>query len=235
MKRRFSVLAVILLIGTMAFAATIGAPAATVRLTKTTPISMANLEAEVAQYKASAAEQGEDPESVDPLQVLNLLINNELFRQGAARDGVKITDAMVDSAYDSQKANLEASSGQAFTDEQFDQIIVNNFGSVDAYRKAIQEQLMVDSYVRMKKADMLNAKVQISDAEVSSFYRKNKTRFVSPETVKLSHIYIPFTDDSQKDSQNKTLLERVARDIKSGSLSFEKAVVQYSQDTQSKN
>ncbi|MDD4301961.1 MAG: peptidylprolyl isomerase [Sphaerochaeta sp.] len=235
MKRRFSVLAVILLIGTMAFAATIGAPAATVRLTKTTPISMANLEAEVAQYKASAAEQGEDPESVDPLQVLNLLINNELFRQGAARDGVKITDAMVDSAYDSQKANLEASSGQAFTDAQFDQIITNNFGSVDAYRKAIQEQLMVDSYVRMKKADMLNAKVQISDAEVSSFYRKNKTRFVSPETVKLSHIYIPFTDDSQKDSQNKTLLERVARDIKSGSLSFEKAVVQYSQDTQSKN
>lgn len=154
MKRRASVLAVFLLIGTMAFAATLGAPpAATVRLTKTTPISMADLEAEVAQYKASAAEQGEDPANVDPLQVLNLLINNELFRQGAVRDGVKITDAMVDSAYDSQKANLEASSGQKFTDAQFDQIITNNFGSVNAYRKAIQEQLMVDSYVRMKKAD----------------------------------------------------------------------------------
>ncbi len=235
MKRRASVLAVFLLIGTMAFAATIGAPAATVRLTKTTPISMADLEAEVAQYKASAAEQGEDPASVDPLQVLNLLINNELFRQGAARDGVKITEAMVDSAYESQKENLEASSGQTFSDAQFDEIIVNNFGSVDAYREAIREQLMVDSYVRLKKADMLEATIQISDAEVTSFYRKNKTSFVSPETVKLSHIYIPFTNDAKKDEQNKSLMERVARDIKSGSLSFEKAVVQYSEDAQSKN
>lgn len=82
---------------------------------------------------------------------------------------------------------------------------------------------------------MLGAKIQITDAEISSFYRKNRTSFVSPETVKLSHIYIPFTNDSQKDAQNKALLERVARDIKSGSLSFEKAVVQYSEDAQSKN
>jgi len=166
---------------------------------------------------------------------LNLLINNELFRQGAARDGVKITDAMVESAYDSQKTNLEASTGQKFTDAEFDQIIINNFGSVDAYRKAIREQLMVDSYVRMKKSDMLGTKVQVSDAEITSFYRKNKTNFISPETVKLSHIYIPFTNDAQKDAQNKALLERVARDIKNGSLSFEKAVVQYSEDAQSKN
>jgi parvulin-like peptidyl-prolyl isomerase len=235
MKRRASILAVFLLIGTMAFAATIGAPAATVRLTKTTPISMADLEAEVAQYKANTVKQGGDPASVDPLQVLNLLINNELFRQGAARDGVKITDAMVESAYDSQKTNLEASTGQKFTDAEFDQIIINNFGSVDAYRKAIREQLMVDSYVRMKKSDMLGTKVQVSDAEITSFYRKNKTNFISPETVKLSHIYIPFTNDAQKDAQNKALLERVARDIKNGSLSFEKAVVQYSEDAQSKN
>ncbi|MXI85789.1 peptidylprolyl isomerase [Sphaerochaeta halotolerans] len=235
MKRRASILAVFLLIGTMAFAATIGAPAATVRLTKTTPISMADLEAEVAQYKANTVKQGGDPASVDPLQVLNLLINNELFRQGAARDGVKITDAMVESAYDSQKTNLEASTGQKFTDAEFDQIIMNNFGSVDAYRKAIREQLMVDSYVRMKKSDMLGTKVQVSDAEITSFYRKNKTNFISPETVKLSHIYIPFTNDAQKDAQNKALLERVARDIKNGSLSFEKAVVQYSEDAQSKN
>ena len=235
MKRRASILAVFLLIGTMAFAATIGAPAATVRLTKTTPISMADLEAEVAQYKANTVKQGGDPASVDPLQVLNLLINNELFRQGAARDGVKITDAMVESAYDSQKTNLEASTGQKFTDAEFDQIIINNFGSVDAYRKAIREQLMVDSYVRMKKSDMLGTKVQVSDAEITSFYRKNKTNFISPETVKLSHIYIPFTNDAQKDAQNKALLERVARDIKNGTLSFEKAVVQYSEDAQSKN
>ena len=93
MKR--SVIALMLCFGFHLAAATIGAPAATVRLTKTTPISMAELEAEVAEYQQSAKAAGQDPATIDPLQVLNLLINNELFRQGAARDGVKITDAMM--------------------------------------------------------------------------------------------------------------------------------------------
>jgi parvulin-like peptidyl-prolyl isomerase len=216
-------------------AATIGAPAATVRLTKTTPISMAELEAEVAEYQQSAKAAGQDPATIDPLQVLNLLINNELFRQGAARDGVKITDAMIDSAYASQKANLEASYNQKISDEQFAEVIKNNFGSVEAYRKMLGEQLMVDSYVRLKKADVLNAAITITDSEINSFYRKNRTQFVSPETVKLSHIYIPFAADQTTNDKNKAMLEEVAANIKAGKMTFEKAVVDYSQDAQSKN
>jgi parvulin-like peptidyl-prolyl isomerase len=216
-------------------AATIGAPAATVRLTKTTPISMAELEAEVAEYQQSAKAAGQDPATIDPLQVLNLLINNELFRQGAARDGVKITDAMIDSAYASQKANLEASYNQKIRDEQFAEVFKNNFGSVEAYRKMLGEQLMVDSYVRLKKADVLNATITITDSEINSFYRKNRTQFVSPETVKLSHIYIPFAADQATNDKNKAMLEEVAANIKAGKMTFEKAVVDYSQDAQSKN
>jgi parvulin-like peptidyl-prolyl isomerase len=235
MKRRAIVITLMLLVGFQLAAATIGAPAATVRLTKTTPISMAELDAEVAEYQASAKAAGQDPATIDPLQVLNLLINNELFRQGAARDGVKITDSMIDSAYASQKANLEASYNQVISDEQFAEVITNNFGSVEAYRKMVGEQLMVDSYVRLKKADTLKTPVSITEAEISSFYRKNKTQFVSPETVKLSHIYIPLTDDQTANAKNKATLEDVAAKIKAGTLTFEKAVVDYSQDPQSKS
>ncbi|NLK06852.1 MAG: peptidylprolyl isomerase, partial [Spirochaetales bacterium] len=101
MKRIAGMMVLLLLIGSVVTAATIGAPAATVRLTKTTPITMAELDAEVKEYPESAKAAGQDPAQIDPLQVLNLLINNELFRQGAARDGVKITEAMIDSAYKS--------------------------------------------------------------------------------------------------------------------------------------
>ncbi len=235
MKRRAIVLVALLLIGTTVFAAMISAPAATVKLTKTTPISMADLNAEVDKYKASATQAGQDPATVDTLQVLNLLINNELFRQGAARDGVKITDAMIDNAYANQKASLESSYKQTFTDEQYAQIISNNFGSVEAFRAALSDQLLVDSYVRLKKSAELNTTVVISDSEIQAFYRKNKTNFILPETVKLSHIFIPLTGDAQKDAANKTLLDSVASQIKSGTLTFEKAVVQYSQDANSKN
>lgn len=234
MKRILVMVITILFASATLFAAPISSPAATVRLTKTTPITVAELEAEVARYQASAVQSGTDPASVDALQVLNLLINNELYRQGAARDGVKITDAMIDQAYASQKANIESSYGQKLTDEEFKQVVNSNFGSIESYKKMIGEQLMVDTYVRMKKASELNKPISISETEISAFYRKNKTQFVSPETVKLSHIFIPYTDDPVANAKNKDTMERVAQQLKSRTLTFEKAVVEYSQDTRSK-
>lgn len=235
MKRILVLVTLVLLVSMTLSSAPIGAPAATVRLTKTTPILVSDLEAEVARYQASARQSGADPASVDPLQILNLLINNELFRQGAARDGVKITDSMIDQAYASQKTNIESSYGQKLTDDEFKQVVNSNFGSVDLYKKMIGEQLMVDTYVRMKKASDLNKPVSIAESEVSSFYRKNKTQFISPETVKLSHIFIPYAEDDATNNKNKDTLVRVAQQLRYGTLSFEKAVVEYSQDTRSKN
>jgi len=235
MKRIIVLVTAVFLASTMLFAAPIGAPAATVRLTKTTPIPVADLEAEVARYQASAVKNGADPASVDPLQILGLLINNELFRQGAARDGVKITDSMVDQAYASQKASIEANYGQMLTDDEFKQVVNSNFGTVEAYKKMISEQLMVDTYVKMKKTSELNKPISIPDTDISSFYRKNKTQFVSPETVKLSHIFMPFVEDAQINAENKNIMEGVAKQLSSGTLTFEKAVVAYSQDTKSKS
>ncbi|NMA22903.1 MAG: peptidylprolyl isomerase [Spirochaetales bacterium] len=232
--RAIATMLVIVFVTGLVSAAPISAPAATVRLTKTVPISTAELEEEVRMYQESARAAGADPTTIDPLQILNLLINNELFRQGAARDGVRITTQMVDSAYASQKANIEASYGTRLTDEQFNQVIESNFGSVSEYRKMIEEQLLVDSYVRQKKGAELSKAVSVPDSEVTNFYRKNRTQFVSPETVKLSHIYIPFSDNESTDRANKAKLTTAARQIKNGTLSFEKAVVEYSEDAQSK-
>jgi len=167
--------------------------------------------------------------------VLNLLINNELFRQGAERDGVVISSSMVDTAYKNQKTVIEQSYGTQLTNEEFDQIIVNNFGSVAAYKQLIGEQLLVDSYVQLKKSDVLKEDPIVTESEITSFYRKNRTMFVSPETVKLSHIFIPYSSDSSVNTANKTLLADVANKIKNGTLSFEKAVVEYSQDAPSKS
>ncbi|MDD4573085.1 MAG: peptidylprolyl isomerase, partial [Sphaerochaeta sp.] len=73
MKRILVLATTVLLASMVLFAAPIGAPAATVRLTKTTPITVSELDAEVARYKASAVQSGADPAAVDPLQILNLL------------------------------------------------------------------------------------------------------------------------------------------------------------------
>ena len=189
------------------------------------------MDLEDTRYKAALF----DPSPVTPPQVFNLLINNELFRQGAERDGVVISSTMVETAYKNQKTAIEQSYGTTLTNEEFDQIIVNNFGSVAAYKQLISEQLLVDSYVQLKKSDVLKEEPIVAESEVTSFYRKNRTQFVSPETVKLSHIFIPYSSDSSVNTANKTLLADVANKIKNGTLSFEKAVVEYSQDTPSKS
>ena len=80
-------------------AAAINSPAATVYLTKTTVISMDELNSKVKGYQDAFSASGQDPTKVNVLDVLNTMINDELFRQGAARDKVVITDSMIDQAY----------------------------------------------------------------------------------------------------------------------------------------
>ncbi len=235
MKRRTIAVVSLLFFFTFSLAATpFGAPAATVRLTKTVPITTAELNAEVLMYQENIRAAGGDPTTVDPLQILNLMINNELFRQGAARDGVRITTQMVDSFVAQQKSFIEANYGMLLDDAQFSQVIDANYGSMAEFRTMLEEQLLVESYVMLKKEAELNKAVSVTESEISNFYRKNRTHFVNPETVKLSHIFIPYTGDQNTDRANRAQLAQVASQIHSGRLSFEKAVVEYSEDEQSK-
>jgi parvulin-like peptidyl-prolyl isomerase len=232
MKRFTVVLSIVLLSMSGLFAAAINSPAATVYLTKTTVISMDQLNAKVKSYQDAYTAQGQDPTKVDTMDVLNTMVNDELFRQGAARDKVIITDSMIDQAYNQVKSQYNAAGA---TDDQFVQVINRTYGSIQAYRDLLRDQLLVQQYLLSKEPDIINAAVTVTDAEIQTAYRRNKAQLVLPENVKISHIYIPFDKDSAKDAQNKATLEQVAKKLKAGSLSFEQAVTQYSQDTDSKD
>ena len=197
-------------------------------------ISTDDLNARVKQYQDLYTQAGQDPTSVKPTQVLDVMINDELFRQGAARDGVNISDVDVDNQIKSMQ-NQYASAGM--TQEQFNQAAIQRYGSLDAFKKNIKDQMMVQQYLMLKKGSELSKVPQVSDSEINEVYRRNKTTFVQPENVKISHIFIPFdaSGDKTKDNQNKAMLDQVAQDIKNGKLTFEAAVQKYSQDDGSKN
>jgi hypothetical protein len=130
MKRFTVVLSIVLLSMSGLFAAAINSPAATVYLTKTTVISMDQLNAKVKSYQDAYTAQGQDPTKVDTMDVLNTMVNDELFRQGAARDKVIITDSMIDQAYNQVKSQYNAAGA---TDDQFVQVINRTYGSIQAY------------------------------------------------------------------------------------------------------
>lgn len=234
MKRIAAFLAVVALGASGLFAA-ISNPAATVYLTKTSVISTADLDARVAEYRNIYQQQGQDPNLVKPLDVLNVMINNELFRQGAARAGIVITDQMIDFAIAQLEDNYRNQTGA--TDEQFRQAAIDRMGSWEAFRSDISDQILVQQYLQKEKGDKISQTPTVTDDEIQKTYTQYRTQFVQPENVKISHIFIPFDEggDKTKDAANKRLLDTVAADIKSGKITFEEAVSQYSQDQQSKN
>ena len=115
---------------------------------------------------------------------------------------------------------------------QFEYVLQTQAGTdVATYREYIAEQYLVQAYVTNMKADMFKDDSLIpSDSDIETFYKKNKSSFISPENVKLAHIYFKFNND--KSAAFKKASD-VLTQIKSGKITFEKAVSQYSEDTDS--
>lgn len=217
---------VLVLIGNTAFAAVINQPAATVNLIRNKVITYQDLNDAIASQQA---------DSSSALQILDVLINNEVFLQGAERDGVKVTDSQLNQLVAQQKTYIEQQAGQTFTQDEFNNQVIAAYGSLDNYKQVIKEQYILQTYlVQEKGAELENIPVP-TDAEINTFFRKNKTQFAQAENVKLAHVYLEKTGDASKDAAKKAQLETVYNDIKSGKITFEAAVTKYSEDNDSKS
>ena len=200
-------------------------PVVRLNLTKNYVITQEMLDAKVAEYQQVY-------ESVDSATVLDAMISDELLSQAMERDGYVLTEDQKDELLAAQKSSVESQYGMSLTDEQFESLIQAYYGvDLSYYRDYLAEQYLVQSYVMGAKPEYFTeAKLMPTTAEVEAFYKKNKSSFISPENVKLAHIFFQFGDD--KDAALKKATD-VANQIKNGKITFEKAVSTYSEDTDS--
>ncbi len=228
MKKIISLILVISLVLCSAFAVPNNRnAAATVNLIRNTVITNADLANQMSALGATSDDQA--------LSVLNIMINDEVFLQGAERDGITVTDAQLDALYAQQKSSYESQAGASLTDEQFEQVVINAYGSVDAYKESIKNQYILQTYLLQEKGEELNSRDYTpASADVENFYRRNATNFTQAENVKFAQIYMSKTGDSATDSSKKATMEQIASDIHSGKLTFEAAVNQYTEDEESK-
>lgn len=210
----------------------LGTPAATVNLIRNRAITNEEVDETLREYQEAGVQ-------ADRTQILNVMINDEVFLQGAERDGIVISDQMLDQVMAQQRAGIEAQVGRSLTDEEYEQILLSQAGiTYQEYREDIREQLLVNQYLSMKKGSEIQeqaANIQISESTIDTFYRRNRQNFYSPENVRLAHIFIPYTDDESENEANAALLIDVAEQIKNGSITFEQAVQDYSKDDESKS
>ena len=219
-----------LAIGMVSAATLVAPPVATVNLIRNTAISQAELDQQYQNYVDAGVQD------ITKDQVLDIMINDEVFLQGAERDGIKVSDGEVKQYMDALKAQFSQMAGQQLTDVQFANLVMQQTGmTLDQYKEAIREQMIVNKYLSAKKGAEIQRNVKIpTDQDILNFYRINQQSFYSPENVKLSHVFIEKTGDEAKDQESAQLLIDVAQQIKQGEITFEQAVQLYTTDLDSK-
>ncbi|MGI6432882.1 MAG: peptidylprolyl isomerase [Sphaerochaetaceae bacterium] len=233
MKKSILIVVIILMLSPLvAFGAdAISTPVATVNLIRQKVITTQQLNQKLAEYQAEAKAAGSS-EIITQADVLQIMINDELVLQGAERDGFLVSDSQVNQMIAQQRAYLEQQVGKAVTDQQFEAFIKNTYNlDLQQFKQSMKETAIVDSYVRGKMAAELNLYDKPTEAQINEFFRANRSRFMNPELVRLSHIFMPFTDSDK--AEIKKQMDQVARYLRYDTYTFEELVPKYSQDKDS--
>jgi peptidyl-prolyl cis-trans isomerase SurA len=217
------------------FANTLNQPAATVNLIRNKIITVNELKERVAAYEAEALASGVTA-SISPSEMLEVLINDEVVLQGAERDGYFVTDTQVDQLIKQQKTYVESQVGREITQEQFESVVRSNYGyGLSEFREKLKETALVDLYVRGKMGSVIENYAAPTDSEINEFFRKNRSSFMNPELVRLSHIFMPFESEGMSKAETKQEMEKLARWLRYNTYTFEELVPRYSKDTDSRN
>ncbi|HEX5412129.1 MAG TPA: peptidylprolyl isomerase [Terriglobia bacterium] len=125
-------------------------------------------------YRSRAGSTGDagDPEEAlsYQLNILNELINNQILVAHAARSGITVSESEIDT----KMAQLKS----PYSQEQFEQKLKERGISQDDLRDEVRTTLTVNKLINRD----INAKVSVSDADISTFYQNNRASFDVPET-----------------------------------------------------
>lgn len=126
----------------------------------------------------------------------------------------------------SKKYKLEVEKKEL--DKKYNELI-SQVGSKETFKKMLKESKMKEEDVREQLKlgillEKLSQKDKLKEADLKKYYEKNKERFAEPEKIKVRHILVEKSDDTQK----------VIQALKDG-MSFIDAAKKFSTDETSKD
>ena len=239
--KRFLILSLLVVFAALnAFAQSDLQPVAIVRLTKSEPITVKQLKAEIEKlaWQDLGARLNRPPTAAEitratgnmtldqKKQVLDVMINERLALQAAERDKVVITDNELNQQIQQLKNQMAGTIGRQPTEDEFAQAIKNETGlDLPAFRDQMRRQATVQRYLMSKKQDQFNNIKQPTDAEIVNAYNLSKAQFVRPDTVRFSMIQIPYGPDTTSKTKAKDLADKLNQDISLNPSKFDDAVM----------
>jgi hypothetical protein len=169
---------------------------ATVKLTKTEPITVKQLKNEVESIESATDRKLSGSER---REVLDGMINQRLAIQAADRDKINVTDSEVNQQIEELKNRLAQTLGRKPTDAEFSKAIREQAGlDLPAFRDQIRKNLIVQKYLFEKKRDLIQSVKTPTDAEIENEYNLQKASLTQDETLQFSAIVFSYDKDSDK-------------------------------------
>ena len=224
-----------LFITSVTYSQIIDKPAATVRLIRLEVIPVTKLNQKV----KSLEERARRPLSEKEIRsTLDSLINEVVVYQAAERDYVSVTADEIQERIDmvKQTSGQGLQLNRELTDAELQALILQNYGiTVEQYKQELEKAILLQKYVVQKKKSYFDRIEQPSDGEIEDFYQENKTAFVSPDIVRIKHIFIDTRNLTNSEDREKARkrAEDIYREHQNG-VDFEDLVVKYSDDLSSR-
>ncbi|MCK5672518.1 MAG: peptidylprolyl isomerase, partial [Spirochaetales bacterium] len=230
--KKFLFLLFPLILSVYSYADTISEPLASVNLIRPEMITSLEVDQKIEQYNRQLRSSGLPVQNISRKEMLDSIISSILIAQAAEKSGLNVSDVDINRVIESQKKSAEAQLQQNISDAQFKQLIINQTSSSwEEYYSGIKDQLLQQSYITQNKKSLFeNIKIP-NDNEIELKYNENLQYFFNPEYVRVSMIFIPVLNkDINKSNIAKGKLEKAFLELKNGNISFDDAVLIYSEE-----
>lgn len=180
------------------------------------PITFADLDKQYKlQFPNPSPEASEDQMSIQKIEILRSMIDNQIMLQRAEKLGLLAQDSDVEAKFNDIKA--------PFTQEEFQKQLNARKISAEEFKAQLRQDLSVQKLFNKE----ITSKIAITDKDVADFYNANKASFNLPERqVHLAQILVTpspdpnvknlKSDKAQNDEQARTKIQMIEARLKQG-------------------
>lgn len=117
--------------------------------------------------------------------VINQLIDEELISQEASRKGVHVTQEELDS--------IIAESLSSYEQSNFESYLKNSNLSEEEWKAKLRQYLIEKKLVN----EEVIGKIPITKREITSYYQKQRSKFIRPQAIKVRNITLSTEEEAQ--------------------------------------
>jgi peptidyl-prolyl cis-trans isomerase SurA len=145
------------------------------------------------QVQLNGSEQPASAEELADLklQVLNRMINDQILLEHAGTANLSASDAEVDVKFNEFKSQ--------YTEEKFQELLKQQKMTVDDIRNELRKSITIEKLVNKE----ITSKISVTDAEIKTYYDKNKDSYNLPESYHIAHILVTPVADAELNNAKK--------------------------------